>query len=719
MSKNKKNGGQNKTIIIIVRVVCIALALLMLGGVIAAAIMSAQAADIQPDDPDLTTDTTEADTATEAESTTEADSTSDTGSEDVQSTSDTESSDTESTDSESTSDKDTTTDDTTDDTTDTETTEPDTTEPDEPEDPTEHIIFGENDYLMRVGLYFRDDTRDSQHVRTHLGAPGFKLYQTTTNNEFKYIWTLYDNDVAVSETGNLRKSSGSDYYYYASSSNIVAGGYHLQLKGGYDKRKDAEKALEELKSASSQLEIPVYAAYINGRYYLRAGAYVSAAQAESERAVIEEAIHAECSVVSPTSTSITIIDYNTAEVLFDFDMSEEKYGLGLYSLDKNGEKDYVKTFRGYYYDGVFEFRRYKTSEVDGVTMILISELETYVTCVVPWEIYSTWPVETMKAFAICARTFAIANSHERAKHKSYFCDVCDSSDCQCCFGFGRVNQNVIDAVKGTEGQILLCDGATITTYYTDLGGGSMAAAHEVWNMDKRKYLIGQMTPWENLTATKYGNWEFTATPTELLKKVRDAGYTNLKGAIADIKINRLCENSTYVYSVTITDTYGTSVTINRCRNVRAALSGLMYAANFVIEHNGKIEDGINSNLKETISGIYVMTSDGIKMIDGEQRINVITDSGLKQQYLPERITVKTSSSLVSQTVLIKTSEIVGGGTSGGSSSDFKFIGHGNGHGVGASQWGCKDLGDLGYTYDQILYTYYPYTELAQYKDYLS
>ena len=686
VSNKKKSGGQNKTVMIVVRVICIALALLMLGGVIAAAIMSAQAAGLEeqnePESGAVTTD---------------------------EQTSDSESVDSESTDSES-SDAESTGDGSSDET---------TTDPEQPDDPADHVIFGETDYIMRVGLYFRDDTRDSQHVRVHKGAPGYKLYRTTTDNELFYIWTLYNNDVAVSETGNLRKSSGSDYYYYASSSNTAAGGYHLQIKGGYETRKRAEKALEEFKAASTQLEIPVYAAYIEGRYYIRLGAYTSTTQAESERAVIEETIHAECTVTSPTDTSVTILDYKTAEVLFDFDMGEQKYGLGLYSLDYNGEKDYVKTFKGYYYDGVFEFRRYKSSDANGVAMILISELETYVTCVVPWEIYSTWPVETMKAFAICARTFAIANSHERAKHKSYFCDVCDSADCQCCFGFGRVNQNVIDAVNGTEGQILLCDGKTITTYYTDLGGGSMAAAHEVWNMDKRKYLIGQMTPWEDLTATKYGYWEFTATPTEVLQKARDAGYTTLKGAIADIKINRLCENSTYVYSVTITDTYGTSVTINRTRNVRGALSGLMYAANFVIEHNGKIEDGVNSNLKEVISGVYVMTSDGIKMIDGDQRINVVTDSGLKQQYLPERITVKTSTSLVSQTVLIKTSEIIGGGTSGGSSSDFKFIGHGNGHGVGASQWGCKDLGDLGYTYDQILYTYYPYTELAQYKDYLS
>ena len=579
-------------------------------------------------------------------------------------------------------------------------------------------VFAEDDYLVRVGLSFRDATLDSHRIRTQNKAKGFDLYQTTTDNDLKYIWTLYNDDVSVSETGNLRKSSSSDWYYYASPSNTVAGGYHLQTTEGFENAIDAENGFSALSNLAKGLDAPVYPAYINGKYYIRVGAFTSVDQAESEKDVIEQTLGCGFDTVSPTATGLTVLDYNTATVLFDFDMTETKYGLGLYCLDDNGEKDYVKTVKGYYYDGVMEFRRYKASDADGVTMILISELETYVLCVVPWEIYSTWPKETMKAFSVCARTYVIANSHETAKHKAYNVDVCDTSDCQVCKGMERLNENVLYGVMQTKGQILLCDGKTISTYYSALGGGSMASVHEVWNTIPVKYLVGQMTPWEDLTASKYGAWSFTVTPEELLQIVRSAGYTTLKGAISDVKINRLCENSTYVYSITITDTYGTSVTINRCRNVRAALPGLMYAANFVIEHNGKIDDGKNSSVKETISGIYVMTADGIKTVDGEESINVMTGSGLKQQYLPQRIRVKTSSSLVSQTVLIKTAETVTQPT-GSDPANFTFIGSGNGHGVGASQCGCRDLGNLGYTYDQILYTYYKHTELAYYKDYIS
>lgn len=654
-NKKKKTGGvKTDRRVIIVRIVCIVLALLMLGGVLAAAIMSAQAEELPAEE---TTGETTEDTAEE-------------------------------------------------------------TAEDSPEVSEEYKIFGEDDYLIRVGISYGDSSRDSHRVRTHNGASGFRLYKTTKDNSLEYLYTLDGADVSVCEAGNLRRSSDEDYYYYSSQSNTAAGGYHLRLVNEYKNEAEAKQALSALSEKAEQLEILVYPAYINGKFYINAGVYTSEDQALSEKAAVEEAFGAECVAALPTDTMITVIDHVSGTALFDFDMTDLFYGLGLYCLDNNGKKDYIKTYKGYYYDGVMEFRRYNTSGKDAVSMILISELETYVTCVVPWEIYNSWPTETMKAFSICARTFAIANSHEKAKHRQYDCDVCDSSDCQVCKGFDRVNANVINGVEQTRGQILLCDGETVTTYYTDLGGGSMAAAHEVWNMAAEKYLVGQMTPWEDLTVNRYGNWQFTVSPTELLKIVRNAGYTSLKGAIEDVKINRLCENSTYVYSITITDTYGTSVTVNRCRNVRLALSGLMYAANFVILHNGKIDDGKNKEIKETVSGLYVMTSDGIKMIDGEERINVQTGNGIKQKYLPERLMIKTSSSLVSQTVLISTGEVIGGGGSSGSSSDFTFIGHGNGHGVGASQWGCKDLGLLGYGYDQILYTYYPNTRVSMYEDYL-
>ncbi|MBQ3869890.1 MAG: SpoIID/LytB domain-containing protein [Clostridia bacterium] len=595
--------------------------------------------------------------------------------------------------------------------------------PEPPEVPDDEIPpFNEDDYLMRVGVYFRDDARDSHEVKEHNGTKGFELYQTTVDNEFHHIWTLDKNDVSVCEGGNLRKyvtsSSSQQWYYYASSSNIVAGGYHLQLDCAFISQTRTLEFIAENKPTADKLGLTIYPAYIDGYYRVRVGAYTSSSAAESDLNTVSEAFGRECSVTRPTSTCLTVIDYFTAEVYFDFDMSEEKYGLGLMTVKEQDKEVYIKTQRGYYFDGILEFRRYKSSDVDGVTMIYIGELERYVESVVPWEIYSTWPLETLKAFAVAARTYAISRSHENAKHASYYADVCDSSCCQVCLGLSHSNATVHAAVIQTAGQILLCDGEPIKCQYTDLGGGSMAAGHEVWNQAALKYLVGQMTPWEDLEANRYGHWEFTATPTELLAQLRAAGYTTLKNAVKSVKINRLCTDSTYVYSVTVTDTSGTSVTINRARNVKLAFSDYTNCANFVILHNGVIENGKPGGI-DSVSGLRVMTENGIKIIKNETDISVMTAEGLKSAYLPERLIVKTKTSMLTCDVVAETLDFVGSTVpSGASSSDFVFIGSGHGHGVGASQWGCKDLANLGYSAEQILAIYYPHTDLVDYREYV-
>ena len=49
----------------------------------------------------------------------------------------------------------------------------------------------------------------------------------------------------------------------------------------------------------------------------------------------------------------------------------------------------------------------------------------------------------------------------------------------------------------------------------------------------------------------------------------------------------------------------------------------------------------------------------------------------------------------------------------GSGALFLVTGHGYGHGVGMGQWGAQGYAEQGYTYDQILDSYYPGTELGQ------
>lgn len=47
--------------------------------------------------------------------------------------------------------------------------------------------------------------------------------------------------------------------------------------------------------------------------------------------------------------------------------------------------------------------------------------------------------------------------------------------------------------------------------------------------------------------------------------------------------------------------------------------------------------------------------------------------------------------------------------------DVKFQGYGSGHGMGLCQWGAKVMAELGYSFDEILYYYYPGVKVVSYQ----
>ena len=74
-------------------------------------------------------------------------------------------------------------------------------------------------------------------------------------------------------------------------------------------------------------------------------------------------------------------------------------------------------------------------------------LEEYVKGVVPKEVYSTWPMEALKAQAVAARTYALASEKHRMRGDPY--DVCDTT---CCQVYGETRSGRCDeAVEATLG----------------------------------------------------------------------------------------------------------------------------------------------------------------------------------------------------------------------------------------------------------------------------
>ncbi len=120
------------------------------------------------------------------------------------------------------------------------------------------------------------------------------------------------------------------------------------------------------------------------------------------------------------------------------------------------------------YRGNFEI--HKTEE----GLLLINEvlLEEYLYAVVPSEMPSTYPSESLKAQAVCARTFSYGYL-EHAGLPALGAHVDDSVNYQV-YNNIMEKKSSTDAVRQTEGELLLKDGKPITAYYysTSCGYGT-------------------------------------------------------------------------------------------------------------------------------------------------------------------------------------------------------------------------------------------------------
>ncbi len=104
-------------------------------------------------------------------------------------------------------------------------------------------------------------------------------------------------------------------------------------------------------------------------------------------------------------------------------------------------------------------------------------LEDYLRGVLPAEVPASFHPEALKAQAIAARTFALANL---GKHRAEGFDLCDTSHCQVYVGAGRADPRLEAAIQQTVGVILTYQGEPIQAVYCDTCGGRTAGNEDAW-----------------------------------------------------------------------------------------------------------------------------------------------------------------------------------------------------------------------------------------------
>ncbi len=457
-------------------------------------------------------------------------------------------------------------------------------------------------------------------------------------------------------------------------------------------------------------------------------------------------------VSQPSVTAVTVIDPATHRLLWIFDDTTGKTFFGAKATQKADTFTYIIGWVGaymYYYDDTIECSVRKTSAGKyGMNVVNVLPLETYITGVIPYEIGKTWPLETQKAFAIAVRSYAISGFN---RHKSTAnADLCNTAHCQVYKGFVSATAQVKQAASETKGLIAVYRGNICSTFYSSSTGGCTANVSQVWGGSQTTYgyLKAVATPWEKYSQYGNGSWTSTATGAQLRERLIAKGYTALTGPVTKLEIASLQDNSSYVYSVKFYDAAGHSVTVTRTDKVKSVLSPYVKSANFVVAKGGEkvtrinyVKPGFGAVNSENTEGVSVRTNPDTGLVYGRQNFSVITSDGIKNFVDSNSEKVMTSGGLRDftmskfldsnyyPTVTGKNGEVLpdilntGSSTvtetitASGSSDQFVFIGRGWGHGVGLSQYGIKDLGDLGYDFETIFKAYYSDAEIISYTEY--
>ncbi len=616
-----------------------------------------------------------------------------------------------------------------------------------------------DDALISVGLMYRDGVPVSYETTT-LDGYTVGILPTDGDKCLRPFWTLQEKVVCMAVDANLRKTDGG-YALSADVSSVKVGGYHVEFMTDISTMESAVmlSLLSQVKPVFEANGLIAYPAYANGVLRIRVGSFVTEYQAQSMLETVTALYPLfNTAVVGPSETSVIVIDPETDRILFSYDCADGS-SLGMQAIRTGTEAAYIKAQSSNVYDGVLAYNRFADQGHIGVSVTSVVTLDQYVEAVLPYEISNSWPIETQKAFAIAARSYAV---HQLLlhRHSADHFDVCNDIHCQTYCGAGRVNQNVLDAVRATHGLVITYGNEIAVAYYTSSCGGCTVSVGDVWGGENSPYLVAHDTPWERYSEYYNGFWTVEISPYTLLTYLRGRGYTELDGTITNIEILSLAPGSTYVKSLRITASNGASIVINNTDRVRLALSAYLKSANFVVGrgsvaytvdtvealHDVEIDAGVKTVRaplsaaqaaflpSDPLVGATSDPSGALLALTGEassdlpgQVLSLLTDSdtsspaasnGLLDGFLTgiDRLAARlTAVPAITRTVKEYTVHTETKVAHASSDYNFIFVGKGWGHGTGLSQYGAKDIADLGYDYETIIDAYYTGVTISDYR----
>jgi stage II sporulation protein D len=145
-------------------------------------------------------------------------------------------------------------------------------------------------------------------------------------------------------------------------------------------------------------------------------------------------------------------------------------------------------------------------------------LEDYLKGVLPHEVSPNWPLETLKAQAVAARTYAAFNVLE---HAAMPYDVSSGVHSQVYRGAKEEHNRATEAIEATRGQFLIFNNGIFPAFFHSTCGGATTAVHRVWERERIAPLEGGRCLF--CLGSKHYRWKKHFTIAEIEKKLKDQG----------------------------------------------------------------------------------------------------------------------------------------------------------------------------------------------------
>lgn len=345
---------------------------------------------------------------------------------------------------------------------------------------------------------------------------------------------------------------------------------------------------------------------------------------------------------------------------------------GVFLLEGNGEKQRIKgplylipdsydqkhsiLINGRAYLGAVEFQLENNRFIRPINQL---PLEDYLKGVVPFEVIASWPIETLKAQALAARTYAV----------SHLGKVIDDTVNYQVYGGFSWQPSTTKAVEETTGEVITHNKKLIEAFYSASNGGITENNSHVWGGKAKSYFPIKEDPYDPTQP-----WEFTLHETQIDLENVQLGNPNWweeaqekdKTITASIKL--WLKKNGYNGEIKILSVPRFELANEQLRSKRSV--------------KGSIEILFLHNLIDGTAIFELYALNDVKL----DRIRQIMGGTHFKSYL------------------ITSHERAG--------DKYIMKGKGYGHGVGMSQYGASVMGEQGKTYEEIIHFYFPGTVIT-------